>query len=282
VGQRFNPDVIHASIGFPGAIWGWILSRLLGKPFVFTEHTRVNNNFRSFFHRVTTKFGISKARILMAVSQPLARELKTISLREVKVVPNIIDVRRFSGEKKKSPDTPVVDIGFLGGMNTPVKGLDILLNAVAGVHQPFRLHIGGTGKLEHEYRALAKELSLEEKCIFYGFINPDQVPGFMEKIDFLVCSSRYETFCVALVEAMASGLPVVSTRCGGPEDFVTEENGILCNREDVNALRNAINAMANAYGQFDAVRIRNFVMNNFTSEIYRRKMDDVLSQAITR
>ncbi|MEJ7644331.1 MAG: glycosyltransferase [Chryseolinea sp.] len=241
IGRRFKPDIIHASIGYPGAIWGWVLGKLLKKPFVFTEHTRVTNNFRSAVHKQLTLFGIRRARVAIAVGSTLANEIGTLTRREAIVVPNIVDVEKFNRAKRSEELVP--QVGFLGGLNTPVKGLDVLLKAMAGINQPFVLHVGGRGILLEEYKSMAVTLGIEAKCQFYGFIDPAALPEFMSQLHFFVCSSRYETFCVSLIEAMASGLPVVSTRCGGPEDFVTEANGLLCEKEDPEALKSVIEDM---------------------------------------
>lgn len=280
IAKNFRPDIIHASIGYPGAVCGFVVSRLLRIPFVFTEHTRVKNNFRSFFHRITTKFAIKQAAAVMAVSERLANEIRAITRREVKIVPNIVDVRKFAHVTRRTTvDSAIVHIGFLGGMNTPVKGLDILLKSLSSIQRPFILHVGGTGKLEAEYRTLASKLGLENKCRFYGFISPELLAGFMERIDFMVCSSRYETFCIALVEAMASGKPVVSTRCGGPEDFINDENGMLCENENPEALGKAIMDMMSKYRSYAETDLKNFAAR-FRPENIRQMLVDTYKEAI--
>jgi len=256
IAKRFNPDIIHASIGYPGAFWAWMLSKLLKRPYVFTEHTRVTNNFRSAFHKQLTLFGLKRASALMAVGSTLAKEITTITQLPVTVIPNMVDVAKFSSAQRSSIKVP--QFGFLGGMNTPVKGLDILLKAVAQIDINFVLHIGGRGALLDEYKAMANALSISNKCRFYGFVDPAKLPDFMSQLHFFVCASRYETFCISLVEAMASGLPVVSTRCGGPEDFVNATNGMLCEKEDPDALRKTIEDMILQYNNYSQSDLKNF------------------------
>jgi len=270
IAKSFQPDVIHASIGFPGAIWGWTISRRLGKPFVVTEHTQVTNNFRSFFHKALTLKGYKKANVVMAVSHLLASELTALLHRHVAVVPNVVDIERFSDVQPPAPSS-VWQLGFLGGLNTPVKGLDILLRALSKLRQDFVLHIGGAGSLSPQYQALAAELKIESKCRFYGFVQPADLPSFMARLHFMICSSRYESFCVSLVEAMACGLPVVSTRCGGPEDFVTQDNGILCEKDDPEKLREAIEQMMRDHARYSSDEIRRFT-EKFSAENVREAM----------
>jgi len=277
IAKEFKPDIIHASIGYPGAIWGWILGKLLDKPYVFTEHTRITNNFRSVFHKELTLFGMKRAMATMAVGSTLATEIRSFTLRKVIVVPNIVDVEKFDRAKRSSEIIP--QIGFLGGLNTNVKGLDILLKAMAGSGREFVLHIGGRGSLLDEYKAMALALGIDSKCRFYGFIDPSKLPEFMSRLHFFVCSSRYETFCVSLIEAMASGLPVVSTKCGGPEDFVNEGNGMMCERENPEALRLTIERMTVERTNYSESSLRNFAghfsASNVVTQLYKIYVDAI-------
>jgi glycosyltransferase involved in cell wall biosynthesis len=252
--KTFKPDIIHASIGYPGAILGWMISRKLKTPFVFTEHTRPANNFRSLWHTLITRFGIGKASAVMVVSQKLALEIRQTFNISGEVVPNIVEVERFKDVNSSTEN--VWQLGFIGGMNTPVKGLDILLQAVSQIKTPFQLHICGAGALMNTYKKIAEELKIADCCIFYGFIDPSKMPTFFSRIQTLICSSRYETFNISLIEAMASGMPVISTRCGGPEDFVNESNGILCDAENPPQLKDAIVKVMEHLGEYDAESIR--------------------------
>jgi len=90
VARQFNPDVIHASIGYPGAYWGELLKRFTGVPYILQEHTRVRNNFRSFFHKQLTLAGLRKANAIVAVGKRLATELEMLLHRTVVVIPNVV------------------------------------------------------------------------------------------------------------------------------------------------------------------------------------------------
>ena len=86
-----------------------------------------------------------------------------------------------------------------------------------------------------------------------------------------VCSSAYETFGIALLEAMSVGLPVISTRCKGPEAFINHENGVLTSIEELS--KNML-WMYNNHHQFDRKKIRQFVEERFDISVLtmRRKM----------
>jgi glycosyltransferase involved in cell wall biosynthesis len=213
----------------------------------------------------------------MVVSNSLARELQAIIGRQMTVVPNIVDVHRF--QKIFPSSEQVVQIGFVGGMNTNVKGLDLLLNACSGLTFPFFLHVAGSGVLIDSYRRQAEELGLSKQCRFYAFINPDQIGEFYSCLHFVVCSSRYETFNVSLIEAMACGLPVLSTKCGGPEDYIQSENGILCERENIDSLRAGIEKMVAKRSEYSALVIKQFAAR-FSPEHVGKMLLSIYQQAV--
>jgi L-malate glycosyltransferase len=273
IARSVKPDIIHAHVGYPTAFWAWSISKLCGVPFVLTEHTRPVNNFRSYIHKRLTIFGMNRANALLAVSNMLAREMMEYVSRPVVVVPNVVDTKQFS--VSNFPKSEVIQIGFLGTLNKPVKGLDILLRACQKLKVDFTLHIGGQGLLLEEYKGLSEELGISAKCKFYGFVPVTEVPDFMSRLHFFVCSSRSETFCVALAEAMASGRPVVSTKCGGPEDFVNESNGILVNAEDVESLHIGIEQMMDRFQNFDRLKISKEMSERFSGESFVEKIERV-------
>jgi glycosyltransferase involved in cell wall biosynthesis len=94
----------------------------------------------------------------------------------------------------------------------------------------------------------------------------------------LVLPSEVETFGLALVEAMACGLPVIATRCGGPEDIVTDETGILIPVNDEPALYRAMATMLQSCDKYDAQQIRRYALEKFGAERYVAAFTAVFSE----
>jgi len=277
IARSLSPDIIHGNIGYPGAFWSWALAKSIGRQYVITEHTRITNNFRSRLHRWMTIPFLRKASKVISVSSLAGSEIQAIAKVQPMVIPNIVDFARFN--KLSLNDATVPQIGFLGGYDTPVKGLDIFLKAIAGIDQDFVVHIGGDGKLLGSYKTLAQELGVEKKCRFYGRMATADVPGFMMNLHFFVSASRYETFGVAMVEAMACGLPVVATECGGPLDFIKPFNGVIVQRENVELLRAAIQDMLQHFKQYDAHAIREYAVSNYSAEKFLERIRAVYQDA---
>ncbi|MBX7540815.1 glycosyltransferase family 4 protein [Qipengyuania sphaerica] len=123
------------------------------------------------------------------------------------------------------------------------KGIDILLPAlgkVAAKGLPFRVRIGGNGDLDH-WKSVAREQGLAERAEFLGWVGEDTVDAEMRRADIFVLPSRAENQPVAILEAMARGLPVVSTSIGAiPETVGNEECGLVVAPADVEALAEAL------------------------------------------
>jgi glycosyltransferase involved in cell wall biosynthesis len=119
------------------------------------------------------------------------------------------------------------------------KGFDVLIRSVARLRdqdRSVRLIILGEGWKEDELRALIDSLDLSAYVDLPGYV--ENVIDFMRAADVFALSSRWETFGLVLVEAMAAGLPIVSTRIpGGPEEILEDgRNAVLVEPENADAL----------------------------------------------
>lgn len=87
---------------------------------------------------------------------------------------------------------------------------------------------------------MAIEYGISDKVQFLRLVAPDKVPTLLAEADVLKMSSHYETFGVVAAEALMAGVPVVATRCGGPECIVDEGDGLLVRRKQPSELGNAM------------------------------------------
>lgn len=141
-------------------------------------------------------------------------------------------------------------VGSLGNIR-PAKGYDILLKAAALLEesgQSYRFVIAGQpdrGGLYEELLRLRKELGLEDRVQFLGFL--DDPADFLANLDLFLSSSISEGLPLSAIQAMAAGLPLLATRCGGYEELVTDqENGWLVEIGSPEAIAEAIKSLATA------------------------------------
>jgi glycosyltransferase involved in cell wall biosynthesis len=217
---------------------------------------------------------------VVAVSYALKDDINLYCKRQIQVIPNVIEMKKFSLSDTLKKDNNL-NIGILGGMGNYRKGLDILIKAVSLLKDmELTVHIGGDGKLLTTFKDMAKELDVAGKCIFYGEIKPENIQDFYSKLDFYVLPSRDETFGVVVVEAMACGLPVIATKCGGPEEIITKETGVLIDKEDPQELSRAIRSVAGNLGSYNRKAIRDYVLEKYGQDLFVASISEVYQELL--
>ncbi len=275
--RDFRPDILHGNIGYPGACWSWLVSRRTGIPYVITEHTMLHNNFRSMIHQWLTIAFVKRASRVITVSRFSAAVIRRHTGCESVVIPNIVDFTLFDRIQPLAP-TPPVRIGFLGSTFFSKKGFDTLLQALEGM-EGIELHIGGRDAKDHDqFMSLAKRSGVP--CVFHGALVRGQVPAFMHGLHFFVSASRFESFGVAIAEALACGLPVVCTDSGGPADFVGDQDGLLVPVGDADRLREAIRTMCDNFRNYDREQLRARVVSRFTHAVIVKEIEAVYREVL--
>jgi D-inositol-3-phosphate glycosyltransferase len=165
-------------------------------------------------------------------------------------------------------------IVYVGWLNE-VKGVDVLLRALALLRErrpSARLVLVG-GSLyrdeapqERSLRKLATELGLDEVVRFLGPLAPEAVGRELRGADVVVVPSRRESCGAVILEALASGTPVVATRSGGPEDIVTEGVGGLVPVADPAGLAAALDSVLERRATFDPAALREYALQRFSWE----------------
>lgn len=251
-------DFIHAHVSYPAGYMASMLSREFGIPYVLTEHMSPFP-LPSLMHggkplpEIAQAFANAAASI--AVSPSLAKRIATFEYPEPSVIPNVVDERRFS-VGKPSPDKFV--FFTLCGL-TDQKGIDHLLEAIALWNPPadrFEFRIGGDGPMRLTYHTMAERLGVADRVRWLGAVSREDAPRLFRECHIYVMPSRHETFGVVYAEAIASGKPIIATRCGGPEFIVNETNGRLVEIGDTMGLSETMKQMAEHWNEFDPVAIR--------------------------
>jgi len=228
-------------------VYAAMAGMLTRRPVVATYHGMVdispNERFRSLKQWVMRQ-GIDR---YVVVSQRLLESIEgngLIDRSKTRVIYNGVDIGRYPTARPILGDRQEIVIGSLGNIR-PAKAYDVLLKAARLVidrKSGVRFVIGGEGKgrsLYRELKALRGELKLEQQVSFRGFV--EDTKGFLSELDLFLLTSSSEGFSIATIEAMASGLPVVATRCGGPEEIIDDGiDGRLVTADDPPAIAQAV------------------------------------------
>jgi glycosyltransferase involved in cell wall biosynthesis len=273
-------DIIHSHLSYPAGFLGTIIQKREKIPCVLTEHSWIKKYFRSRIHRICVLYTLKHSGEIVAVSQALRDDINQYCKRQVRVIPNVIDMKKFSISDAIKKENKL-NIGILGGMGNYRKGLDILIKAVSLLKDmEMTVHIGGDGKYLNSFQEMAKELDVSGKCIFYGEIKPETIQDFYSKLDFYVLPSRDETFGVVVIEAMACGLPVIATKCGGPEEIITKETGVLIEKDNPQELSQAIRYVSDNMASYNRKAIRNYVLEKYNPDLFVASISEVYQELL--
>ena len=252
-----KPDVIHAHSTFWG---GWASAKIARKyniRLILTEHSSVfTQNLLSKEMRSSIKKTFEVADQIIAVGPSLKIELEKYTNKEIFVIPNIVDTKRFGTEVtiKSNDKFRFFSLALL----TKNKGMDTLIKSFAHAFlnvENVELVIGGDGPEKENLIKLSEGLGISRKIEFTGVLDRIQVVKQMQNCEVFVLASRNETFGVVYIEALAAGKPIIGTKCGGPEMIVNEENGILVNIDEVQELSKAMNFMMDNFENFNSKNI---------------------------
>ncbi len=194
------------------------------------------------------KKAFHQAKVVVAVSERIKQELLDIGVpdKNIQVILNGVDVEEFwpgtADREKLGLPTDVSLALFAGDIRLNRKNLDTVLHALVKVPT---LHLAVVGSTEGSpYPQLAQSLGLSSRVHFLGFRL--DLSEIMRAVDLFVFPSRYEPFGMVVSEAMASGLPVVTTRTTGASEIVTQACGVvLFDSEDSHDLAQALEKFAN-------------------------------------
>jgi rhamnosyl/mannosyltransferase len=242
---RLRPDVVHVHSPYPlGEVANWLIGR--GKTTVITHHSDVVRQ-----RRILRFYGPLLRRVLSAADRIIATSPRYIEtspwlqpIREKCVeVPLGVDVIRF-GSSNQSNTGPLTLL-FVGRLRY-YKGLDALLRALTHVPE-VHLTVVGDGPMRGSWEALSQELGLTRRVDFVGEVEDVELPGYYHGADLFVLPSnaRAEAYGIVLLEAMASGLPCITTELGTGTSWIVQDNitGLIVPPADPLALAKAITTL---------------------------------------
>jgi glycosyltransferase involved in cell wall biosynthesis len=257
--RRYRPDLVHTHTAKAGTL-GRVAARFAGVP--ASVHTFHGHVLEGYFSRPVTRLFLRIERVLarhtdriIALSPRLRQAILAMGIgrpEQVVVIPLGLELERFLCRPQPSPGLhtalqipPGAPLLGIVGRLVPIKDHPSLFRALtlleAGRQAP-HLVVVGDGEQREELRRLVRDLGLDSRIHFLGWRNDLQ--AILAEVDVVICCSRNEGTPVALIEAMAAGVPVVSTNVGGVGDLVVhDESGWLVPPGDPPALARAIEVL---------------------------------------
>jgi teichuronic acid biosynthesis glycosyltransferase TuaC len=241
--EKLKFDLIHCHGLYPDGFVAAKVAQYARVPLVMHIHeSGFQKSYRKYNRPVRHVMG--QADKLIAVSKFQYQTITAVAdefAGKMRVVYNGIDTEKFSPSASASAGKSARMI-FVGNL-IEGKQIDILIRAIDRLKTrfPLTLDVYGSGPMQKQYQRLTQQLNLTHLVKFMGHIENDVLAEILKNYNLLVLPSRYETFGVVLIEAMACGLPVVATAVGAvPEIVDSDEVGILAQPDNIDSLAQAI------------------------------------------
>ena len=277
-----TPDLVQAHSILNGGIVALAIKRRYGVPFIVMEQsTGFAQGRLRWWERDLVRRVIAGARQCIAVSPALARLMEAQypgsswdylpnPLGKAFVADAAAPVRRDAASRF---------VFLCAARLSPEKGHALLIEAFAeafGGDAGIRLRLAGEGPARAMLDGLCRERGVAAQVEFLGQLSSPQVREGMEAADAFVLASDFETFGVVVIEALASGRPVVVTASGGPDHLVNAANGIMIPTRDKPALRDALIQMRRDAARYDRVAIRAEALRAYGPAAFARKFGELV------
>lgn len=284
--ENGKPDLIHIHVLTRVAIIPFIISNWYQIPYIITEHWSrympEDNSFKGILRKKITQIIIQNAKSIMPVSKALQNGMQRFNLNgKYKIIPNVVNTEIFCLKTKaKNENTKLL---FVGSLLDEVKNVSQILkvfHTILQQNKDIHLSIIGNGIDRPKHETFVLQNNMNENVSFLGKFSQNDVANEMSKHDFLVLFSNFENLPCVLLEAMSCGLPVIAPNVGGVGEIVNEQNGILVNKNDIEAFKNAILKMQKTHQLYNKERLHNYIQRNYSVQAISEKLKKVYFSAI--
>lgn len=246
--RKYNPDIIHAFFGIPSGLLAYFVTRKYYMPYIISLRGSDVPYYDPYrFEKlypiiipIIKKIWKSANRIIANSLGLKELALRTDATAQIDIIPNGIDLTQFTPSTNKNADELEI---LTVGRAVKRKGFPYLIMAIPDVisksTMPFHVNIVGTGPYLQELIKLTEELGVEEYVRFRGLVAHNEIHKVYQSADVFILPSLAEGMPNVILEAMASGLPVITTDTGGTKELI-KGNGINIPMRDSKVIADAI------------------------------------------
>ena len=281
----FQPDLIHLHLAYPLGQVALLWKKLYGYKYVMTEHWTIyqpqnKDVFVGGLKRKIVKIA-DNASLIMPVSLDLQHCMEGHGVQNrYRVIYNLVntDIFRLSSAQTENKK----HILHISTLRDEAKNFSGILRTIERLRQQrddFELHVIHDYDAP-EFKAFVKEHHLEDCVIFHGKKTSAEVAEAYQQADFFVLFSNFENLPCVIVEAFASGVPVLSTAVGGISEILSPERGILIPQGDEDALLQGMIQMLDHSSEYDHEAIRRYALSTFSNDIIGRQIFEAYREVV--
>ncbi len=278
-----HPDILHAHGSLPAGYIAAQIGREKGIPVIVQEHYTGFESDTRFWWR-TGCFIREMGRQIQgfyAVSPGYAKRIERTGLLQVTgVLPNPIDTDLFrpNTHPKIEDSFRIVTAGDMG----PRKGTDLLFKALHFLlpKLPWSLTVFGETSNRKIYSRWLDDPEFSSRVSLPGRVTQEELVKAYSSSNLYVVCSRIETANVSMLQAMACGVPVVTTRCDAPESLIEDSVGLSVERDNSKSLAQGILEVATNRRRYDPKKLRKFVEERYSKQVVAGMVLDAYRKAI--
>lgn len=278
------PDLVHGNILQNSMLFACYLKKTFGIPFVISEHwsglLKINRKKVGISKIKIAKFIAGRANYLLPVSRMLAKEMKAAEIgKKFEVVENVVDTKLFLPTNRPSTTAfTFLHISNLISLKNPEKIIHAALK-LRQQHTDFQLLLGGDGDFQ-PLQELVNEHHANDYIKIFGEQTLEEVAKKMRNSHAFVLFSDYENLPCVLLEAMSSGIPVITTRVGGIPEIVPQGGGLLIQKKEEDLLLAMKSCLENPQQFLKPEQLHHYINARFSPQKIAEKFDAVYQKVL--
>jgi len=258
-------DIVHTNVIIPLSIIAFCIKLFYKVPYIVSEHWTGyldrDPHKLNVFKKLLIKLVLSKSSYITAVSDELKYALKAIYPKsKIEVIPNVVDdiffnfpLKYLHGEKFRFTHISTLD--------NKQKNVTGIIDSFIEVHKEYNntiLTIVGEKRNKFIENYVSKKTTFKNIIFFKYNLKSEEIADLLSNSNALVMFSNYESFSIVIAEALALGVPVIASKCGGLADNLSENYGFFIQPNDKIELIRAMKQMIVRYETIDKSQLRNF------------------------
>lgn len=288
INRKGKPDIINSNIVYPISILAAWLKFIWEVPYVITEHWTgyfpEYGRYKGFPIKAVSRMAVSRAGAVIAVSAKLSNTMQALGLKNnYTVISNVVDTDVFCLSKNTAAQRGYfhfIHVSALNDAQKNINGMIRVFNRFHALHPLTRFTIIWEEEIKEYLNDITEPYSEAGGIFLTGKREGKELAAMIQEADAFLLFSNYETQSIVLLEAMCCGVPVISSRSGGPEGFVTPVNGILIDRSNEAQLLQAMEEMMQNRSRYKAEDVRNSVLDMVGKEAIAKKFVNVYQEVL--
>jgi glycosyltransferase involved in cell wall biosynthesis len=275
--RKIKPSLLHLHVVYGFAHEALFIKKQFGVPFIISEHMGPFPFEWLQDKETIIKKPIEAASAVVAVSWAQAKQIESFTGITPVIIPNVVNENEFyyKGADAIKNEKDIVELVFVG-IYTEAKGADYLLKVFPYPNCHLNLVGSATPERIGYLTQQVTESGIDHDVKFHGLLSPAALCALYQQSDFYVCSSQWESFGLSVLEALFTGLPALSTNCGGVNDFINSQNGILILNDQKNeTLLNGLLQMMATLSSFNRKVIAANVRKDFSKAVIKEKYNKI-------